>query len=482
MKINNNISAVITNKQLLRTEDSLAGAMERLSSGLRINHAADDPSGMAISGKMDIQIEALDLASRNANDGISVIQTADGAMNEVTSMLQRMRELSVQAANGINSLSDKQQIQAEISQLREEIDRISSSTEFNTKQLLDGSLDERVYADKVSRIAVSDSVAAGFYKLKIDKAAQPASIATTFNGSQAVPEGAAGSISINGAEVTLTKGMTGEEVEQALRDAAEIGEVDYPTVKTDALGNTTKSYAFTTKEYGAHAGLTITGDENVAKFLGLTMKNGVVVDGTGKPSGKDAVVSLTTWNQDAGSEHRSQFSDTATVTTDGNRMKITDKSGFSIEFLADAGVEGTDGELELEVTTMGPMTLQIGANENQSMMVRIPSISADNLYLDSIDVTTVNGASKAIATLDEAIARVNQVRADLGAAQNRLEHTTKSLDETSENMTSALSRIEDVDMAQEMSEYTKYNVLQQAGTSALAQANQIPQMALQLLQ
>lgn len=479
MKINNNISAVITNKQLLRTEDSLAGAMERLSSGLRINHAADDPSGMAISGKMDIQIEALDLASRNANDGISVIQTADGAMNEVTSMIQRMRELSVQAANGINSLSDKQQIQAEISQLREEIDRISSSTEFNTKQLLDGSLDERVYADKVSRIAVSDSVAAGFYKLKIDKAAQPASIATTFNGSQAVPAGAAGSISINGAEVTLTKGMTGEEVEQALRDAAEIGEVDYPTVKTDALGNTTKSYAFTTKEYGAHAGLTITGDENVAKFLGLTMKNGVVVDGTEKPSGKDAVVSLTTWNQDAGSEHRSQFSDTATVTTDGNRMKITDKSGFSIEFLADDGVKG---DLELEVTTMGPMTLQIGANENQSMMVRIPSISADNLYLDSIDVTTVNGASKAIATLDEAIARVNQVRADLGAAQNRLEHTTKSLDETSENMTSALSRIEDVDMAQEMTEYTKYNVLQQAGTSALAQANQIPQMALQLLQ
>lgn len=479
MKINNNISAVITNKQLLRTEDSLAGAMERLSSGLRINHAADDPSGMAISGKMDIQIEALDLASRNANDGISVIQTADGAMNEVTSMIQRMRELSVQAANGINSLSDKQQIQAEISQLREEIDRISSSTEFNTKQLLDGSLDERVYADKVSRIAVSDSVAAGFYKLKIDKAAQPASIATTFNGSQAVPAGAAGSISINGAEVTLTKGMTGEEVEQALRDAAEIGEVDYPTVKTDALGNTTKSYAFTTKEYGAHAGLTITGDENVAKFLGLTMKNGVVVDGTEKPSGKDAVVSLTTWNQDAGSEHRSQFSDTATVTTDGNRMKITDKSGFSIEFLADDGVKG---DLELEVTTMGPMTLQIGANENQSMMVRIPSISADNLYLDSIDVTTVNGASKAIATLDEALARVNQVRADLGAAQNRLEHTTKSLDETSENMTSALSRIEDVDMAQEMTEYTKYNVLQQAGTSALAQANQIPQMALQLLQ
>lgn len=479
MKINNNISAVITNKQLLRTEDSLAGAMERLSSGLRINHAADDPSGMAISGKMDIQIEALDLASRNANDGISVIQTADGAMNEVTSMIQRMRELSVQAANGINSLSDKQQIQAEISQLREEIDRISSSTEFNTKQLLDGSLDERVYADKVSRIAVSDSVAAGFYKLKIDKAAQPASIATTFNGSQAVPAGAAGSISINGAEVTLTKGMTGEEVEQALRDAAEIGEVDYPTVKTDALGNTTKSYAFTTKEYGAHAGLTITGDENVAKFLGLTMKNGVVVDGTEKPSGKDAVVSLTTWSQDAGSEHRSQFSDTATVTTDGNRMKITDKSGFSIEFLADDGVKG---DLELEVTTMGPMTLQIGANENQSMMVRIPSISADNLYLDSIDVTTVNGASKAIATLDEALARVNQVRADLGAAQNRLEHTTKSLDETSENMTSALSRIEDVDMAQEMTEYTKYNVLQQAGTSALAQANQIPQMALQLLQ
>ena len=140
MKINNNISAVITNKQLLRTENTLAMSMERLSSGLRINHAKDNPSGIAISGKMQAQIDALGQSSDNSNDGISVLETADGALGEVTSIIQRMRELSVQAANDINSQSEKDAIQTEIASLKEEIDRISSTTEFNTMSLLNGSL------------------------------------------------------------------------------------------------------------------------------------------------------------------------------------------------------------------------------------------------------------------------------------------------------------------------------------------------------
>ncbi|MCR4610461.1 MAG: flagellin, partial [Lachnospiraceae bacterium] len=146
MKINNNISALVTNRQLLRNEDYLAASMEKLASGLKINHAADNPSGMAISGKMRAQINGLDRASQNASDGVSVLQTADGALNEVTSMIQRMRELSVQAANGIVEQQDKEAIQSEISSLLEEVDRIATSTEFNTKTLLDGSLDTRVYA------------------------------------------------------------------------------------------------------------------------------------------------------------------------------------------------------------------------------------------------------------------------------------------------------------------------------------------------
>ena len=148
MKINNNISAVITNKQLLGTENNLSSSMEKLSSGLKLNHASDNPSGMAISNKMKAQIRGLDQASQNASDGTSVIQIVDGALGEVTDMLQRMRELAVQAANGTNSQKEKEACQLEIASLRDEVDRISETTEFNTKSLLDGSLDARVYADK----------------------------------------------------------------------------------------------------------------------------------------------------------------------------------------------------------------------------------------------------------------------------------------------------------------------------------------------
>ena len=163
MRINNNMSAVITNKQLLRTENNLTKSMERLSSGLKINHAKDNPAGMAISNKMQAQIDALDRASSNASDGTSVLQIADGALNETSAILQRMRELSVQAANGTNSLEDKQAIQDEIEALKEEVNRISKDTEYNSKSLLDGSLDTRVYTDNanVSRVNVSDYVNPG---------------------------------------------------------------------------------------------------------------------------------------------------------------------------------------------------------------------------------------------------------------------------------------------------------------------------------
>ena len=163
MRINNNMSAVITNKQLLRTENNLTKSMERLSSGLKINHAKDNPAGMAISNKMQAQIDALDRASSNASDGTSVLQIADGALNETSAILQRMRELSVQAANGTNSLEDKQAIQDEIEALKDEVNRISKDTEYNSKSLLDGSLDTRVYTDNanVSRVNVSDYVNPG---------------------------------------------------------------------------------------------------------------------------------------------------------------------------------------------------------------------------------------------------------------------------------------------------------------------------------
>ena len=167
------------------------------------------------------------------------------------------------------------------------------------------------------------------------------------------------------------------------------------------------------------------------------------------------------------------------MTTEGTHLKVTDRSGFEMNFEVMPDVAG---DVSLEVTDIGTMTLQIGANENQTMDVRIPEISSKSLYIDQVDVRTVNGAGRAITSFDNAIGKLSEARSRIGAYQNRLDSAVNSLEGTEENMTAALSRIEDVDMAEEMSEYTKYNVLSQAATSVLAQANDIPQQVLQLLQ
>ena len=456
MKINNNISAVITNKQLLRTEDTLAASMERLSSGLRINHAKDDPSGMAIAGKMNAQIDGLSRASRNSSDGISVLDTADGALTEVTSMLQRMRELSVQAANGTMSENDRAAIQKEIGNLVEEIDRISEATEFNTKTLLDGSLSNRVYGDHFTRPTPSSTVEAGFYNFTVNAAAEQASVQIDVTNGLTYPITAdqAGSITINGAAAMIEAGMSKEDVIGSIRDAAEIGGA---LIKINGDIVTVKS-----EYYGVN--------EHVDVVSNSTL---VLPAGAEHQTGKNAEITMDTAN--------SLFKDhpTATIKHEGNHITFTDVEGFSLSMKLE---EKFEGDIKCEVTDIGPMDLQVGANMGQQITVRIPSISSEYLYLDEVDVSKVGGPERAMTRLDEALATVNDIRANLGAYTNRLEYTVSSLNATHENMNSAISRIADVDMATEMVEYTKDNVLQQAGTSALSQANELPQMALQLLQ
>ena len=457
MKINNNIPALITNRQLLRNENSLSKTMERLSTGLKINHASDDPSGLAISGKMKAQIDGLDRSSRNASDGISVIQTADGALNEVTSMIQRMRELAIQAANGITEQGDKEAIQSEIDSLKSEIDRIATSTEFNTKTLLDGSINTRIYADHISRQQSSQTVASGQYNLTIDTAATKANIASgiTIGDSFEISAAEAGTVSINGAVVELKEGMRGQEIYQALREASEVGEA---TISDYGDPLEIESVA-----YGADAELAIEfSNDDLANKFGLPKSSA--------QSGNNAKIKI---------DRTSDFSNQATYSVEGNKVIITDQGGFEISFLAEAGYTG---DIKMNVTDVGPMDLQIGANEGQYMTVRIPATDTEHMYIDDVDVTTVNGAKRALDKLSDALDYINKARADLGAYQNRLESSVANLDETSENMTSAMSRISDADMAKEIKEYTKYNVLSQSSTSALSQANELPQLALQLLQ
>lgn len=498
MLINNNISAVIANKHLLRNETSLSASTEKLSSGYKINHAYQNPSGMAISNRMRAQIKALDRATDNTSDGISVIQTADGALNEVTSMLQRMRELAVQAANDTNTPEDRAQIQKEVAQLRDEVDRVSSSTEFNSMQLLNGDMQTKAYADGVTRLSVSSAVDPGTYQIKIEQAAKKATLdgVTPTNASAAVTAAQAGSFTINGQKVTLTAGMTSDEAFEELKKAAQLG--DTTATRNDA-GKISLTSGISTDDYdevlgnawGQNAKITVAANDKDTKSQAAMNYFGLQAESS--KDQKDAKVKLL--NTGTGS-----FSSSATAAIDGKKVTITDNNGFEMSFLLDDELDangkktnsstfgqqiGTDPNIkgfEIKVTDIGKLSFHVGANKDQTIEVEIPSISAKELYLDQVNVNTFDSASRAISLVDNAITKISSIRSDLGAAQNRLEHTYDSNNSTSENVNDAISRILDTDMATEMVEYTKDNVLQQAGTSVLSQANELPQMALQLLQ
>lgn len=488
MKINRNMSAVIANNQLLRTENKLKSTMLRLSSGYKINSAEDNPAGMAISNKMKAQIDALDKAQSNAADAKNTIEIADGALNEVSSILQRIRELSVQAANGTNADSDKQAAQDEIEKLTEEVDRISGATEYNTKVLLDGSSDSRVYTrevdaagnaklsnDSITRINLSDHVDAKKYDITVESTAQKAAASINSN----VKPLTEGSISINGVSVKVTPEMSQDEYLQALQNAANLAGTQ---MQEDAV---TGEITFVSESYGSSYGINIELTGSMSALAGnsytvdadgnKTPQAGYKVDAKGNAvadvSGKDAVVKA-----------ENNLDDTR-IRTDGNRVYVVGNGGFSMDFLLSDQIDTTAGpkDLQMDVTEIGSMTIQIGSNQYQEMAVRIPEVSSETLYLDTVDVTVAGGADRAISTLDDAIAYVSSVRSRMGSFENRLEYATNSLGETEENMTSAYSNLVDADMATEMTEYASQNILDQAGISVLSQANDLPQQVLSLL-
>jgi flagellin len=504
MRINHNISAITANSQLKRTNSALDTSLEKLSSGFRINKAADDAAGLAISRKMQTQIDGLTQASRNASDGISVIQTAEGAMSEVESMLQRMRELSVQAANDTNTSEDREQIQKEIDQLTSEVTRIADTTEFNTKSLLDGSIDRKSYSseEKVSLFSVSDNVQTKDYKITVTQDPRQAvvkgdAIAGFESGVCSADE--AGTITLNGESISIEAGDSLSSIYTKLRDLGDVVGVNvFPSEGTvtgedgteETAGYETtemsegNSLIFASEQYGSNVSLELNVDnEALATALGLSTSIPVAY-------GVDAQATL-----------GEEFSATATVNGLGKKITVSDTDGFEMVFEITPGCAGTSftdvtpeegsesevgegSEVETNVTVLeaGPMSLQIGANEGQTLEVRIPDVSAEQLGVATINVRSRNGAEAAITKLDEAINTVSGIRAKLGAYENRLEHSINNLDTSNENMTEALSRVEDTDMATEMTEYTQKNVLAQAGTSMLAQANERPQMVLNLLQ
>ena len=501
MRINHNMSAIKANTHLGQTNSLLDRSLERLSSGYKINRAADNAAGLAIMQKMNTQIAGLDRASMNGSDGISIIQTAEGALNEVEAMLQRIRELSVQAANGTNTTNDRAAIQNEIDELENEIDRISTDTEFNTKKILDGSADNKSYSDasSVRLISVSDSVPTKEFNLTIEQDARQAVLVGGPSDSSDIMEEEAGKLIVNGLEIDIRPDQTIEEVYANIRNACDTINVKaffsdgmydpalangpnagYNELEPDEGGCLT----FVTEAYGFDATVTVY-CENEA----LRARFGIGVDGS-EAQGCDVVASL-----------GEGFAATATLASEGNIVTVTDVNGFKMQFEVDPGVtetnfqdanldgtpassmlSGTEYEVGVTVLDAGPIDLQIGANENQTMVVKIPRVNTKTLEINKLNVCTDKGAENAITLADNAVEAVSAIRAKLGAYQNRLEHAISNLDLSEENMTDAVSRISDTDMAEEMTRYTQYNVLSQAGVSMLTQANQRPQTILSLLQ
>lgn len=474
MKINTNITALRANFNLNVVQEQLTASTTKLSSGYRINKAADDAAGMAISQKMKAQIRGLHRASENGSDGISFIQTTEGALSEVESMLQRCRELSVQAANETNNIEDKQAIQKEIDALRNEIDRLAEQTEFNTMNMLDGTCTRQSSTNNVGvkLVSATDDVKLTDYKMNITTKPEQATLSTgvNFNASGVVTKAEAGKLYINGEGITVSEGQTYQEVFENIRDYCEMMNIEVVPQSNGAESDlaTASELKFTTVMYGVSQEITIIAENPV-----LANKFGISSDASNPTTAKgvDAVVTLDT---------SSGFSNTATVTIDGGRVVVSDRGGFEMIFdvtNAKAGESAT-----ITMLDAGYVAIQIGANEGQTIDISVLPVTCKSLNIENCNVCTRKGASKAISDFDNAIQQVSGVRSKLGAYQNRMDSAVASLDTTTENLTEACSRIEDVDMSEEMTKYTQYSVLVQAGTSMLAQANNQPQTILQLLQ
>ncbi|MBR6643621.1 MAG: flagellar hook protein [Lachnospiraceae bacterium] len=536
MIVQHNMTAMNANRQLGISTSALAKSTEKLSSGYRINRAADDAAGLAISEKMRSQIRGLDQASTNASDGISMIQTAEGALNESHSILQRMRELAVQAANGTETDDDRGNIQDEIEQLQEELDRIASDTEFNTMKLLDGSLSASSVGGTESgpKYGVYDDTLKAFVTSDITSVAVKVAADAAVGGESAIWNGDGNELTLHLAEnMTYTQ----SEIDDLIKNAKQ---EDTTAVATPAKVEVNLKYGSLTADAATTGGATTVagvkaasdevvvatdnfvgadtiqikanryGEDNEIKIkLKFDAKAGedeceITTAATYTDKGKLQTTAGYTLRLQSGKEYteadieallaEAGLSMDVTLSSSGdpdepNTIFITDSTVEKLIELKDgAGLGDEDaylGEVKYGVQAGGRgVILQVGANEGQTMSFSIENMSATALGVNdsNVDVSTQVGASSCIGKIDEAIAKVSKQRSLLGAVQNRLEHTISNLDNTAENLQAAESGIRDVDMASEMVTMSKYNILQQAGQSMLAQANQATQGVLSLLQ
>ncbi len=550
MRIQHNIAALNSYRNLTNNNSAVSKNLEKLSSGYAINRAGDDAAGLAISEKMRAQITGLETAQKNANDGISLVQTAEGALTEVHSMLNRMVELADQSANGTyQDEVDRENLQKEVASLKDEIDRISESTNFNGIQLLDGSLggggniSGTVGLDS-SKVTTSSTKSANFGGGTAAFAAGD-TVSYTVAWTEANGDSKSATVTLTAKDATTLVAEDGTEYSVTQTNAAatefanaflaELKKDSNLTSAFDVVADTNGALTFTSKVAGsdgaqitalqasasrtgtmnAGGGISTTaGDVKVGKdaMQKIDLSKAEVLDATatnviGTDAANDAVFEIggkkfVFVEQGSTAENLANVaSDVNIIELGGNSYQLTDAANVAatisrvtgMDFKAataadtDAGIAQNDivyyGTEELSKSGQG-LELQIGdtSDDFNQLTVAVSAMDTASLGIANVDVSTQAGAQAAVDVIKSAINMVSSTRGDLGAIQNRLEHTINNLSVTTENMTAAESRIRDVDMAEEMMAYTKNNILVQASQAMLAQANQIPQGVLQLLQ
>ena len=517
ISVNTNVSSLNAQRNLSQSGSDLATSMERLASGMRINSAKDDAAGLQISNRLTSQINGLAVAQRNANDGISMAQTAEGAMQESTNILQRMRELALQSANGSNSADARAALQKEVSALQSELTRIAETTSFGGQQLLDGTYGSKAFqvganANETINLSLSsvaaEDIGSSQINLQSSTTGYGATSAAGTDLTADVPH------DIDDQTYTIT-GRGGDAVEVAITAGASAKDAAKAiNAVSDTTGVTAQSRTQAKLELGALPTSDTTTDPANPSYGSYSFElNGEPVSFVSQDDAtldRDAMVEAI----NAGtSDHR------VSAKIENNEFILSSDTGEDINienFNAKNGIDGapdTDASTTLEITTLGydgaestPITITSGngttddtariygaiqLNSSTSFKAEASSVllaEIDNgelassvISVDTVDIATQAGSQDALAIIDNAIAMIDDQRADLGAAQNRFSHTISNLANIHENVSASRSRIQDTDFATETAQMTKNQILQQAGTSILSQANQIPQAAISLL-
>jgi len=466
------------------SQTSLSTSLERLSSGLRINSAKDDAAGLAISERMTSQIRGLNQAVRNANDGISLAQTAEGALGEIGNNLQRIRELSIQSANATNSASDRAALQAEVSQLTQEITRVASQTQFNGLNLLDGSFQNQSFqvganANQTIDIkSIGDSRATALGSDTLSTAGSMGSAATAAGAITALtgdtftietPKGTSGDITYVGTDgakeiaAAINSGASGIGITATATNSATLsGLSDAGTVSFLLNGQAITAEVTSTSDLSALAAA-INGQQGATGGVTATFSD---------PNNKSA---MTLSTSDGSNIQITNFDVGAGVVT-GESINFAGQDGASTPLTDVNHSSVARGTVEL-TSSAGEFTVTSGITEIFASTSQGSSAAA----VSDVDISSAEGAQAAIKVLDAALAQINSSRGDLGAIQNRFSSTIANLQTTSENLSAARSRIKDADFAAETANMTRGQILQQAGTAMLAQANSLPNNVLSLL-